>query len=269
MYWRACVLVYLSIWSAASRAQVLATAGRTTITVEEFKRRYEGIRRLSVNPPTPAQFLEDLVRLEIGAQQAEKEKLDNSIEIKERIKQMLNTALLEKHLGDRLEDIRVTENELRSYYKKSPELHLAHLLFEVKTNATVEERASVKKRALEALAESKKRPFEELVKAYSDDPSSKDADGDLGYHSRLSLPESIYDFALKMKPGEIKGPVESAFGFHILKLIEQRDFDMADKRPLRTAVVETKREKILDDYFSFLKKQYKVEINQKAFKEFE
>jgi parvulin-like peptidyl-prolyl isomerase len=249
-------------------AETLATVGNAKITTEEFNRKLDDVRKQAMNPPAPDLFLEDLVRFEVGVQEAEKLKLENDPAVKERFKQVLYNALLEKQLGKRVEDIKITEGDMREYYKKNPELHLAHILIEVKDGAKPEEREAVHKRALEILDDVKKskRPFEELVHLYSDDLPSKEMGGDIGYQSRVTLAPVLYDAAMTMKPGDIHGLLDTHFGYHIIKLIDRRPFDLSDKRQIRAALFDDKRAKIFNDYFEKLKKSYKIEINRDALK---
>lgn len=264
-------LLFLLVLSAVltpATAQVLATAGSAKITVEDFQRRLEEIRKQTTNPPTNEQFLEDLIRFEIGLQEADKLKLQNDPLVKERYKQVLYNSLLEKQIGSKVETIQITESEMKDYYKKNPEIRLAHILIDVKPNATTEERDATRKRAEEILDEVKKskRPFEQLVKLYSDDTPTKEMGGDIGFQSRVTLMPLIYETAMNMKAGEIKGLIETRFGFHILKMIERRSYDMADKRQIRAAVFEDKRAKVFNDYFEKLKKSYRVDIHKDVLK---
>lgn len=261
-------LVLALLFSVPAFAQTLATVGNSKITVEEFKRRLEEIRKQSMNPPTPEQFLEDMVRFKIGVQEAEKMKLQNDPMVKERFEQVLYNSLLEKQLGAKVEQIKITDAEMKEFYKKTPELRLAHILIDIKPSATAEEREASRKRALEILDDVKKskRPFEELVKLYSDDIPTKEMGGDIGYQSRVTLVPMIYDTAMKMNIGEVRGLLETSFGFHIIKLLDRRSYDLADKRQIRAALFDDKRAKIFNDYFDKLKKQYKTEINKDALK---
>lgn len=249
-------------------AQVLATVGNSKITREEFDRKFTEVRKQTTNPPTPEQFLEDLIRFEVGVQEAEKMKLQNDPFVKERYRQVLYNSLLEKQIGDKVEAIKITDPEMKEFYKRNPELHLASILIDIKQNAKPEERELVRKRANEIMAEIKKskRPFNELTKLYSDDLTSKDNGGDIGYQTRITLAAQLYDAALTMKPGEIKGPIETRFGFYIFKLLDKKSYDNADKRLVRAALFDEKRSKAFNDYFKVAKKQYKITIDQNAVK---
>jgi len=260
------VLFFLTV--ATANADVLATIGTQKITSEEFRRRLEEVNKQAVNPPKPEQYLEDLVRYKIGVLQAEKEKLQNDPVVKERFEQVLYNSLLEKHLGAKVEAIKISDEELKEFYKKNPELRLAHILIDIKPSATQQERDTIKKHALEILDEVKKskRPFEELVRLYSDDIPTKEMGGDIGYQSRVTLMPVIYDSAITMKVGEVKGLLETKYGFHIIKLLDKRSYDLADKRQIRSAIFEDKRAQLFNEYFDKLKKQYPVELNKTAVK---
>lgn len=266
---RALIIGLITAFTCTSAiAQTLATVGNSKITLEEFNRRLDDIRKQATNPPTPEQFLEDMVRFKVGVQEAEKMKLANDPLVKERFDQVLYNSLLEKELGAKVEAIKITDAEMKDFYKKNPEVRLAHILIDIKPNATPEERDAAKKRAVEILDDVKKskRPFEELVKLYSDDIPTKEMGGDIGYQSRVTLVPLIYDTAMNMKIGEVKGLIETKYGFHILKLIDRRSFDMADKRQIRAALFDNKRAKLFNEYFDKAKKHYKIEINKDALK---
>lgn len=263
------VLIALGLFFASTtNAQVLATVGNSKITVEDFRRKLNDIKKKTVNPPTPEQYLEDLIRYEIGVQEAEKMKLANDPLVKERFRQVLYNSLLEKQIGKKVEGIKITESEMRQFYKNNPEVRIAHILIDMKPNPTAEERETTHKRAQEILAEVKKskRPFPELVKLYSDDLATKEMGGEIGYQSRVTLFPSHYELALNMKAGEIRGLLETQFGFHIIKLIERRSYDLADKRQIRAALHQAKQAKIFNDYFEKLKKGYSVDVNREALK---
>jgi hypothetical protein len=76
-----------------------------------------------------------------------------------------------------------------------------------------------KKRADQALTELRKdeSKFAELVKKYSDDPISKDAEGRLGNFERNVMPGPFSDACFAMKVDTISDVVETPRGFHIIK----------------------------------------------------
>jgi parvulin-like peptidyl-prolyl isomerase len=255
-------------FSYASHAQVVAKVGSVEITLKEFKAKYDDVRRQTINPPSPEVFLEDLVRFEIGVQEAEKRKLTEDPAVKDRIKQELYKGLLEKEIGAAVEKIKVSEAELRDYYKKNPEVRSSHILIEYKADATEEQRALAKKRAYEIYEEVKKskRPFEELVRLYSDDGPSKAAGGDIGYQNRITVVPSYYEVLLKLNVNEISQPVPTRFGYHIVKVTGRNSFQNANRPQIRAAVYDEKRKALFDAYFKKLASRYSVTKDQKFIK---
>ena len=59
--------------------------------------------------------------------------------------------------------------------------------------------------------------FSELAQEYSDDPGGKTNRGNLGKFKREAMVKRFADAAFKLKVGEISEPVETEFGYHIIK----------------------------------------------------
>lgn len=267
MNWFLSLFFLVSTSAFAQNAnQVVATVGSKKITLEEFNRKYkEVVSQVLVNPPSKKVFLEDLVRYEVGVQEARKRGIEKDPAVQDRINQELYKALLEKELGKKVQENSVSEAEMKAWYTKNPQLRLSDILIEVKPGATEAQRAEARKRAEEILAEIKKtkRPFEELVRLYSDDTTTKNLGGDVGWQSRISLIPSYYEAANALKIGEMSNVVETPFGFHILKLTGRRSFEEASKREIRMAVFDEKRKAVFDDFFNKVKKSYQINVNAK------
>ena len=126
------------------------------------------------------------------------------------------------------EQIQVSEAELKAAYEehasefRTPEERRAsHILITVPANATPEQKAAARKKAEEILAEARKDPtdFAALAKKYSQDPGSAAKGGDLGYFERDTMVKPFADAVFAMdKVGQIVGPVETQFGYHIIEL---------------------------------------------------
>ncbi len=253
-------------WSQAKPADVVATVGTKKITLDEFNRKYKEVTsQVLVNPPTKKLFLEDLVRYEVGVQEARKRGIEKDPVVQDRMNQELYKAMLEKELGAKVQENKVSDAEMKAWYANNPQIRISDILIDVKTGATPEQRAEAKKRANEILDEVKKskRPFEELVRLYSDDSTTKNLGGDIGWQSRISLIQPYYAAALALKVGEISNVVETPFGFHIIKLTGRRSYEEATKREIRMAVFDEKRRVVFDNFFNNVKKQYQINVNSK------
>lgn len=252
----------------AQDKDIVATIGDQNVTLAEFNKRYDEVRKQSLNPPSREAFLEDLVRYKIGLQEATKKNIKDDPIVAERINQEIYKGLIEKELGQQVEGIKISENDLKAYYSKNPEIRSSHILIEVKPTANTAEHAAAKKRAEDIYRQVKgsKKSFDELVNLYSDDTATKQAGGDIGWQTRLTLVPAYYNAAEKMKVGQMSGLVESEFGFHVIKLTGKNSYEKANKRQLRVAVFEEKRKAIFDKYFEKLKSSYKVRVNKAPIK---
>lgn len=256
------------IFAQSAKEEVVATVGNKKITLEDFNKKYSDVKSQAINPPTKAQFLEELVRYEVGVQEAEKKNLQKDPIVQERMRQELYKALLEKEIGEKVQKAPITDKDMEEYYKKNPQIRISHILIETKPGATAEQRTEAKKRATEIYEEVKKskRPFEELVHLYSDDTISKQAGGDAGWQGRQTIVPNMYETVLAMKVGEVRGLIETPLGFHIVKVTGRRSYENADRRVVRTGAFDEKRVQIFNEYFDKLKKNYNIKTNPSLIK---
>ncbi len=266
-----CLLIFASQFGWAQSPVVAEVAGKK-ITLDVFNKKYKEVLDVvsTTGGPTPSKedFLEDLVRFELGLAEAEKKDLSKDPLVIERYKQEMYKVLLERELGDKAQKITVSEKEMRAWYAKNPSIRWRNILIEVKPGATPAQKAEAKKRANEIFKEvsSSKRPFEELVRLYSDDTLSKQFGGDSGWQSSVTVMPQIYELARKAKVGQIIGPIETLYGFHIMKITERASFQQANRVQIRQGVFNDKRRLLLDSYFKKLKTQYPVKSYPKNLK---
>jgi parvulin-like peptidyl-prolyl isomerase len=262
---------FISILAFAQKNPVVAEVGSRKITLSEFNKKYAEIISIVGNSggtaPTKAEFLEDLVRFELGLVEAGKKNVDKDPVYQDRIKQELYKVLLEKELGPKASKIQPTAAEMKAWYSKNPSIRWSNILIEVKPTATPQQRAEARKRAKEIFAEvkSSKRPFEDLVRLYSDDTMAKQMGGDVGYQSIVTAP-LVYDEVRNAKVGALVGPVETAFGFFIMKVTGRATYDQANKSQVQQAVFNEKRRQLMDQYFAGLKKQIPNKSNPSLLK---
>jgi hypothetical protein len=81
---------------------------------------------------------------------------------------------------------------------------------------------SAYKRALEIIKVIKSgKDFTILARQYSQDPGSAQNGGDLGYFGRGQMVKPFEDAVFSAKVGEVVGPIETDFGYHIIKVYEK------------------------------------------------
>lgn len=79
-------------------------------------------------------------------------------------------------------------------------------------------KADAKKRAEEVSAKAKSgTDFSSLVAEYSDDPAAKERQGSLGKFTREKMAKPFSDAAFLLHVDEVSAPVETPFGFHVIK----------------------------------------------------
>jgi len=144
----------------------------------------------------------------------------------------------------------VSDQAVADYYAShaaqfgQPEQRKAsHILIAVDKNADAATRAKAKAKATELVQIVQKEParFAELARTQSQDPGSAAQDGSLGSFGRGMMVKPFEDAAFSMKPNEIRGPVESDFGYHIIRLDGIQAAQTAPLTQVRAAVVEALR----------------------------
>jgi peptidyl-prolyl cis-trans isomerase D len=105
-------------------------------------------------------------------------------------------------------------------YTTSEERQASHILIAVKKDASDAEKAKAKQKATELAEKARAKPdsFAELAKANSQDPGSATQGGDLGSFSRGAMVKPFEDAVFAAKVGDIVGPVQTDFGYHVIKV---------------------------------------------------
>ena len=125
----------------------------------------------------------------------------------------------------------VTPEEVKKQYDASAaqytapeERSAAHILIPVTADAKDDAKAAAKKLADEVYAKAKANPakFADLAKEYSKDPGSAQQGGDLGSFGRGSMVKPFEDAVFAAKSGDLLPPVQSEFGWHVIKVTGER-----------------------------------------------
>ncbi|HIE26909.1 TPA: hypothetical protein EYP66_06455 [Candidatus Poribacteria bacterium] len=129
--------------------------------------------------------------------------------------------------------IAVSDAEIKNYYTRhkedefteEEEVKASHILLKVEADSSEEDKNKVKAKALEVLAKAREpgTDFAALAKEYSEDEGSAKKGGDLGFFKRGRMVKEFETAAFSLKPGEISDLVESAYGYHIIKVEEKKE----------------------------------------------
>jgi peptidyl-prolyl cis-trans isomerase SurA len=100
---------------------------------------------------------------------------------------------------------------------------LSHVFIGVPEQASPVAVEESRKRAEQALAEVRSgKDFGQVAASYSSAPDATSG-GNLGWRTRARLPSVFADIVQKMKPGEVSAVLRSASGFHVVKLVDERN----------------------------------------------
>jgi peptidyl-prolyl cis-trans isomerase SurA len=100
---------------------------------------------------------------------------------------------------------------------------LSHIYITVGEQASPDAVEASRKRAEQALAEVKSgKDFAQVAASYSSAPDAPSG-GSLGWRTRARLPSVFADVVQKMKPGDVSPVLRSTSGFHVVKLVDERN----------------------------------------------
>ena len=110
-----------------------------------------------------------------------------------------------------------------AYQRLLEEVEASHILFRVSPTATWEEKRKVYQKALDVRKRALSgEDFAALARQYSEDPSARTNNGYLGYFGAFYMVYSFEKAAYETPVGEVSMPVESQFGYHLIKVTGRR-----------------------------------------------
>ncbi len=252
--------------------EIVARLPGRVITVaelqEQINRESTFIRNRYAAPEKMKEYLENVLRVEVLAAEAQKRGYGNDPDIIRMMKQQMVARLIQKDFEPQHDPAQIPEAELRTYYEahktefNEPEqADAAHILLhdEAKAKEAMVQAARLKK--------NDDNGWKYLVTTYSQDLPSKMRGGELGHFARNATrvpPEVINAVWAMSEAGAIAGPVKSAQGFHILRFIDKRPaidrtFEQAEPR-VRSLIFKEKRSKALESWVSSLRETAQVKV---------
>ena len=207
-----------------SNVEIVARIDGINITRDEINRAAEDNFETLIQVPEAQQafFLSSLVAIQkIAARNAISEGLVNNDAFQQRLAYQKEKILHNIWVAEQVH-ARVTENDIRAYFDTyvAPEL--------AKQNENVEE---VQARhilvATQGEAETvikrleKGEGFAALAGELSLGPSASRG-GNLGYFLAEEMVQAFSDAAFALQPGELSAPVETEFGWHVIRLEDRR-----------------------------------------------
>ena len=214
----------ISLSQNESNVEIIASIDGINITRDEIDRAAEDNFETLIQVPEAQQafFLSSLVAIQkIAARNAISEGLANSDAVQQRLAYQKEKILHDIWVAEQTH-ARVTENDIRAYFdtyvvpelakqnENIEEVQARHILV-----ATQGEAETVIKRL------EKGEGFAALAGELSLGPSASRG-GDLGYFLAEEMVQAFSDAAFALQPGELSAPVETEFGWHVIRLEDRR-----------------------------------------------
>ena len=209
---------------AQSGDQILFKVEDIEVPVSEFTYIYEKNNREGADYSKESldEYFELYAKFKLKVQKARDLQLDTigslSTELEGYRRQLARSYLNDKEVTDRL--------TREAYERKLKDVHVAHILFGAPSTASDEVKAGALEKAKQAKARiDAGESFEAIAAELSDDGSTKENGGDLGYLTAM-LPGGFYEMEnamYTMEPGQVSDPIQTSLGYHILTVLDRRE----------------------------------------------
>jgi len=195
-----------------------------------------------------------LVDLKIGARAAEAAKVGEGPDFARRMAYFRDKLLLDDYLEREVQKA-VTPEAARKLYDDAvkgmtpeAEVRARHILVDNEDEA---------KKALARVKGGE--DFAKVAGELSKDPGSKAEGGDLGFFTKERMVAPFAEAAFKLKPGQVSDPVQSQFGWHVIRVEETRTKPVPAFEEMREQIDTYLTRKAQQDLILALRQKAKVE----------
>ena len=238
---------------------------------DQLNRQAPYVRKRYESVANRKEFLQNLVRFEILAQEAAKRGFDKDPAVVRSMKQVMIKRLLKNELGGQISLEGITDEEINDYFEANQQ--------EFNTEAQVRVAAVILKNAREAKSVGKlanespgitNKGFRDLVDRYSVDEATKLRGGDLRYFTRTTkeVPKNIVNAAFDLENiGDVAGPFKAKKGYYIIKLMgirpaRSRTIDQV-RSQVQNRIYQDKRSKLQNAFVGDLRANAKIQVFEK------
>ncbi|HWR61455.1 MAG TPA: peptidylprolyl isomerase, partial [Clostridia bacterium] len=149
--------------------------------------------------------------------------------------------------------ITITEEEMKTYFEQNKDTFAVQE--QVKASHILVDSEAKAKEVKDKLAAG--GDFAELAKEYSIDTGSSQSGGELGLFPRDTMVKEFEDAAFSLQPGTISEPVQTKYGYHIIKVEERIEAKPAVYEENTANIKDTLFEqKLPDAYNTWMEEKY-------------
>lgn len=205
------------------------------------------------------QLLDQMVSFELVYNYAKEANLEDSDEFKYQLELMKKDLLIQAGVKKILDTVSVNDNDVKDFYDNNREMF--------KTEETVSAKhilVDSEEKAKEVIEKiNSGTSFEDAAKEFSNCPSSEQG-GNLGEFGRGRMVPEFEKAAFELSVGEISEPVQTQFGYHIIKVenklqADDRPYDEV-KAMIAANLLHEKQNRAYTNFVNDLKEDYKVEL---------
>lgn len=201
--------------------KVLASVGGKTITDQDVEALIASMGQNGQAYRTPqgkAMALEQLIDQKLFLLDATRNLYEREPAFKAQLNEVKENLLVNYAVQKAVSGIRVTDDEAKAYFEAHPEqfageetVSASHILVEDENQAN----------ALMEQIRNGELPFEKAAMQYSKCPSSAQG-GSLGEFGRGQMVPEFDQACFSMEKGELRGPIKTQFGYHIIRLDDKK-----------------------------------------------
>ncbi|MDQ4025492.1 MAG: peptidylprolyl isomerase [Actinomycetota bacterium] len=178
------------------------------------------------------------------------------------LEEIVQDQLLEEELQAAVvADAAPSEDELRAYYEANlQEFELTRSQHILVAKQGLAERLA---RRLEVAPEGKAgKLFAKLARKHSRDPSAAENGGDLGFQPPGSFVEPFENAAAELAVGEVSDPVQTEFGWHVIRVRARRTATFEQARPrIEAQLAEASQDEAWSEFLRDLFEEADVKVN--------
>jgi peptidyl-prolyl cis-trans isomerase C len=191
-------------------------------------------------------IMSKLISSELVLQEAQKSGMDKKPDFLAKEELTRRELLVNVYIQDYMKSHPVSDSDTKAAYEKfktelgDKEYNARHILVASEAEAK------------DVIAQlNKGGDFSKIAKEKSIDPGSKDKAGDLGWFSLGGMVKPFGEAVAKLQKGKVSEPVQTQFGWHVIKLDDLRDMKAPPydkvKENLQKQLAQRQLEKMLTD----------------------
>lgn len=217
-------LLFTAIFNAYSQdinKEILFSVGEDKVTAEEYMAVYNKNRNLGedIDPKTAREYLDLYLNFKLKVHEAKQLEMDTDKRFLQEYNSYRN-QLAKPYLSDK----DITQELLQEAYKRMKmDVRASHIMLAASEDSDdmTKEKALGKIKTLKSRLDAGES-FEKLAKEYSADTYSAERGGDLGFFTVFGMVYPFESAAYKLSIGEVSDPVQTRFGYHLVKKTDER-----------------------------------------------